>query len=152
MSAQSQPSTPLGVRLTDRLEQYWRALKRTRRMPLEEEVQPSELQDIWDYCFVVDARQSSHLAYSYLGKSLIDAYGDDMTGKEIAEMLVYPHPESLFQAFQKVVATGESLYDEGEFDSERWGKVRYRCGIFPLASNNGESVTYLIGGMRWKIY
>src|SRR4051812_40273988 len=90
------------VRLTEQMIDYWHALKGDRALPLEEEVDPQTFGDAWNHCFLVQVRESGVYAYSYLGSALIDAYGDDLTGHEVSEALVYPHPEGLFAQFQRV--------------------------------------------------
>ena len=90
--------------------------------------------------------------YSYLGERLVEAYGDDLTGKEIAETLLYPHPQSLLETFAAVVKSGEPKIDDSEFVNSRGATVKYRSCVLPLAGNDGSSVAFLLGGMKWKAF
>jgi hypothetical protein len=139
------------ARITERLERYWQEMRGDRDMPFEEEINPEALGDSWNACFLITIRDGI-FAYSYLGDALIDAYGDDITGHEIAETLAYPHPESLFRTFQAVATNGVPHTDANEFVNSRGALVKYRSCVVPLGSRNLRGITYLLGAMRWKIY
>lgn len=139
------------VRINELLQLYWQELKGNRPLPLEHEVSAEALKDIWNSCFLVVKRHGS-FAYEYLGTDLLDAYGDDLTGKEITEALLYPHPKSLFEAFQAVSTTALPAMDEGEFTNARGQVVKYRSCVLPLAAQGGDGVAFLLGGMKWKAY
>jgi hypothetical protein len=96
-------------RIHERLNEYWQTLRRERRMPLESEVAMDALADIWSSCFLLSVKPTG-FAYDYLGSSIIAAYGDDLTGKEITETLLYPHPPSLVNTFKNVVLNGVPAY------------------------------------------
>ncbi|OYW13567.1 MAG: hypothetical protein B7X02_01920 [Rhodospirillales bacterium 12-54-5] len=140
------------ARLNEQLEQYWRALKGDRALPREDEVDPDQLKEIWDSCFLVQLRADDVFSYSYLGKSLIEAYGDDLTGNEISESLIYPHPPSLSQTFRAVTKSAQPVFDESEFTNANNMLVKYRSCVVPLGAYNVTGVGFLLGGMKWKIY
>ena len=138
-------------RINERLKDYWQGLCRGRSMPLEADIAMEELKEIWDYCFLITVR-GDHFAYSYLGESLIDAFGDDVTGREITETLLYPHPQSLLGTFRNVVESGAPAEDESEFKNSLGATVKYRSCVLPLAAENVEGVAFLLGGMKWKAF
>lgn len=139
------------ARLTDRLRSYWDGLRGDRPFPREDEIDPDALKEVWDHCFLVDVRDRRTFAYSYLGNALIEAYGDDITGKEISETLIYPHPVALFRAFHDVTTNAHPGMDAGEFTNAHGLLVKYRSCVLPLGSLTIDGVTYLLGGMRWKV-
>lgn len=138
-------------RINEQLEHYWHEVRGERAMPSESDISIPKIKEIWDHCFLVNVYPDK-FAYSYLGPKLIDAYGDDITGKEIAVTLLEPHPKSLFSKFQEVVKAGGPMIDEAEFTNSRGQNVRYRACILPLASPGHTGVAYLLGGMKWKAY
>jgi hypothetical protein len=138
-------------RLTERLMDYWQSIRQGQSLPLESDVDVDALKDIWRHCFLVSVHQGK-FAYSYLGADLIEAYGDDITGHEIAETLLFPHPTSLHEVFKKVAATGVMQNDESEFVNARGAHVKYRSCVLPLAAHGQEGVAFLLGGMNWKAY
>jgi hypothetical protein len=139
-------------RIHEQLEQYWEQLRGDRALPREDEINPDSLKEVWDSCYLVTARADGSLAYSYLGKSLVEAYGDDVTGREVTEHLVYPHPDSLFATFKEVVATGKPATDESEFTNSKGNAVKYRSCVLPLTGHHRDGVGFLLGGMKWKAY
>jgi hypothetical protein len=138
-------------RINEQLEHYWHEIRGDRAMPMEGDVNITKIKDIWDHCFLVNVHHDK-FAYSYLGPKLIEAYGDDLTGKEIATTLLEPHPHSLYSKFQQVVAQGAPTNDESEFKNSQGLNVKYRACIMPLGSPGHTGVAFLLGGMKWKAY
>lgn len=138
-------------RINEQLMAYWQSMRKGRLMPLESDINPSDLAAIWPDCFLVQSHEDS-FRYDYLGASLIEAYGDDFTGHEICEALLYPHPESLFRTFHRVYATAAPVMDESEFKNSKGVVIKYRSSVLPLAHASRSGVAFLLGGMRWKAY
>lgn len=138
-------------RINEQLRAYWDKVRAGRAMPLEADINIAELKEIWGHCFLVNIHPDK-FAYSYLGPELIDAYGDDFTGKEIAIALLEPHPKSLYSKFQEVANTAQATIDESEFRNSRGQLVKYRACILPLGSASHTGVGFLLGGMKWKAY
>ncbi len=136
-------------RINEILHAYWDEVRGDRPMPLESDVNIEVLKDIWPHCFLVSVHPS-YFAYSYLGPKLIDAYGDDITGREITEKLLYPHPEPMFAEFMKVTETQKPSEHEGEFTNTRGVKVLYRSAVLPLGAHGHQGIAFLLGGMKWK--
>ena len=144
-------TAPVHHRINEQLQQYWNELRGSRAMPLESEVNIAALKAIWDHCFLVNIHPDK-FAYSYLGAQLIEAYGDDLTGREIAETLLEPHPTSLFSKFQHVASSAQPAMDDSEFTNLRGALVKYRACILPLGSLGHTGVAFLLGGMKWKAF
>jgi len=144
-------AAPTHHRINEQLRLYWEELRNGRVMPMESEISIKDLAAIWDHCFLVSVH-GDRFAYSYMGEQLIEAYGDDMTGKEIAIALLEPHPQSLFESFQKVAESGQPRIDDNAFTNSRGVEVKYRSCILPLGAKGHTGVAYLLGGMKWKAY
>ncbi len=140
------------TRIHEQLEQYWESIRGQRALPREADVQPEELKSIWNDCFLVSVRANGSFAYNYLGDALVEAYGDDITGREITETLVYPHPASLVATFRDVLNNGKPVTDESEFTNSKGAHIKYRSCVLPLAGAHGDEVRFLLGGMKWKTY
>lgn len=140
------------VRLGDALETYWRSLKGHREFPTEAEIDPSEIKNFWDNCFLINVTEGDHdsgYKYAYLGQGLIDAYGDDFTKEEV-NVLVEPNRQRIIEKVEETVETRAPVYDEGEFTNAAGVNVRYRKVFLPLGDR--ELVEYVLGGIRWKGY
>jgi hypothetical protein len=142
---------PKSPRMNERLQSYWQECCAGRPMPLESDINMEDIKDIWGHCFLVSVKQGK-FSYSYLGPQLVDAYGDDLTGKEVAETLLQPHPLSLLKTFAHVADKAVPAMDESEFVNSRGLTVKYRSCVLPLALANQPSVAFLLGGMNWKAY
>jgi hypothetical protein len=138
-------------RINQRLQDYWESVRGEKRIPNESDIVSEDLADIWEHCFLIDVKNSG-FEYDYLGSSIIDAYGDDLRGREICETLVYPHPPSLLKTFRSVVNTAKPVIDESQFKNNKGQQIRYRSCVLPLGKVGQVGVQFLLGGMKWKAY
>ena len=140
-------------RITTILKDYWEYTKHTRPFPTAGEVQKADLEEIWDNCFLVKADNScvrpEDYEYIYLGKNVITAFGEDLTGMHIEDMHV-PEASHLAEEYEKVLATKLPVYDSGELHLENGKTVLYRQILLPLGQN-GITITSIIGGISYKI-
>ncbi len=130
---------------------YWKALKKDRPFPREDEVDSQALASVWDSCFLVTLLERNNGAkgfhYEYVGKELLEAYGQDMTGLT-ADHDDAPQIASMLHAMERA-GQGEPVLDESVFINRRHLEIRYRCCLLPLGSNG--RVEYILGCMRWKL-
>jgi len=145
-------------RINEKLLSYWEEKKGSRLFPLESEINPDELEQVWDSCFLVSV-DAAHVAmngspyhYIYLGQSLVDAYGDDLGNRQVCEQLIYPGNMSLIHHFDEIVTTKQPANDESEFKNINNMLIKYRSCMMPLGKDNSDEVAYIIGGMKWKAF
>lgn len=136
------------ARLTDILLGHWQAIKGDRPFPAENEVDVAPLAPIWDDCFLIQSCKERQYRYDYLGKHLIEAYGEDACREEI-DILVSPYGRGMIEKFNIVADSGAPLHDDGIFSNARHIEVRYRQLLLPLGHDG--VVTHILGGMRWKL-
>lgn len=141
-------------RINERLLEYWSAKKAGRAFPTEGEIDPEEIAEIWDSCFLVrtDEVGRSKYQYTYLGNALIDAYGDDLNNKDICEKLVSPTSMSLVHKFDEVCKTKQPVDEESEFTNNKGMLIKFRSCMLPLGKDDSQDVAFVIGGMKWKAF
>lgn len=142
---------PMEQRITERLLAYWEQLIKKGPIPLESAVNPDHLEGVWPSCFLINVSEN-RFRYDYLGDLLVEAYGDDLSGKEISSHLLYPDAPTLFNAIQESLSTQKPVQDEGEFTNKKGLVIRYRSIVLPLAKEAGNPPDYVLGGMRWRGY
>lgn len=137
-------------RIHNRLHKYWEEVRGAKSYPLESDIDPDVLADIWDDCFLINLHsgEDRQADFSYLGKNLIEAYGDDVTGKGVCDILIDPHGSSTVERIEKVLESQAPVEEEGEFTNASHLRVQYREILLPLGENG--AITYIIGGMRWR--
>lgn len=146
------PSQGHDRRITRRLLLYWMEKRGERDLPCESDIVPSELTDIWDSCFLVRVdEENAHrtFRFSYMGKELIEAYGDDLAGYEVCENLVDLSTNTIALQLNKAIQLGEPVIVESEFKNKNNILIRYRQCLLPLESEEGKT-GYVLGGMRWR--
>lgn len=149
-------SDPQGMerRITERLMAYWTSRKGERVFPALSDIDPKDLEDIWDHCFLIQVLQTpvgdedEIYRYTHLGESIVAAYGHTIIGADIYTSLMSPSGGRITDFFDKVVASSTPLTEESEFLNTQNIIIRYRQCVFPLGENKGR-VDHLLGGMRW---
>ena len=135
------------------LRDYWDSLRLNRPYPCENEIDTDDIDSIWDSCFLIsidDVTRRMGYRYSYLGKKLIEAYGDDDGNPDIVTQLLSTRSQRIKDNFDEVLHSQKPLVDEAEFVNLKHMNIRYRISLFPLGDANG--VTHIIGCMRWRMY
>ena len=130
-------------RLTLRLMAYWERLRASRTMPSQKEIEPENLSDVWDYCFLLPAENLSNatIPYTYLGDNLSNWLGDTQSPMNI---------KRLRAGYPRVVETMRPVLEEGEFEGPGGQLVKYRQCLLPLGENG--QVQAILGGIRFKIF
>jgi hypothetical protein len=141
-------------RISERLLSLWEELRGDREIPQESDLDIQLLSDYWESCFMVEITNRGDerdYKYSYLGTSIIDAYGDDLTGKELYNHLIAPYTQMLLLKFETVVGDLATVTDESEFMNLKGDMIRYRQCLVPLGSKDGL-VGFILGTMTWSKY
>lgn len=140
-------------RITFRLLGYWEQLRREngRPMPSESDIDPDDIQDLWDYCFLVQTRDmyKDDYNYTYLGSAILHAYKGGLSMDNPCG-LVSPNANRLALNYSRILETRQPILEEGEFRNVRNQLVKYRQCLLPLGY--GDEVDAIFGGMRFKIF
>lgn len=141
-------------RISERLLSLWDELRGDAEIPQESALDIHRLSDYWESCFIVEITERGDerdYKYSYLGTSIIDAYGDDLTGKEVYNHLIAPYSQMLLLKFETVVGDLATVTDEAEFTNLKGAQIRYRQCLVPLGATTGR-VGFILGTMTWSQY
>lgn len=137
-------------RITLRLLAYWEKLRKGRDMPTEEDVDPEDIRDLWDNCFLIhisDLHKDGY-NYIYLGTEIKNAYQGGLTDADMNGM-VSPNAAKLENCYTEIINTCKPVVDEGEFINGHGDLVKYRQCLLPLGKNG--QVEAIFGGMRYKL-
>src|ERR1700761_8086466 len=113
-------------RITLRLLGYWERLRKDRDMPTEQDIDPEDIHDLWDSCFLIHVKdlEKSGYNYTYLGQAIEEAYQGGLSSADPA--LVSPHASKLSVCYAQIAQTRKPVVDEGEFVNQRNETVKYR--------------------------
>lgn len=138
-------------RITLRLLAYWEKLRGDRLMPTEENINPDDIEDLWDSCMLIHVRDLDRKDYNftYLGAAIIEAYRHGLPPDD-PDKLASPNAGTLAHSYSKVIATMKPVLEEGEFRNPHNELIKYRQVLLPLGDENG--VKAIFGGMRFKIF
>lgn len=137
-------------RITLRLLAYWEKLRAGRDMPSEEDIDPDDIGDLWDHCFLIHIKdlQKEGYHYTYLGSEIKKAYQGGLSDAD-TNGLVSPNAVKLADCYMEIMHSGKPLVDEGEFRNSHGDMVKYRQCLLPLGASG--QVDTIFGGMRYKI-
>lgn len=136
-------------RITETLLKYWESKKDGRDFPEESDINSEEIEEIWDSCFLVQVLDGK-FTYSFLGKSIIEAYGDNLEGEEVVENEIYPESPETTAKFAEIVQTKEANKFEGAFINRNNMDIKFRKTLMPLGRDG--KVEYILGAMRWRSF
>lgn len=153
MTNQASEAYPYGERrLSLRLLRYWQEKRGLRVLPIENDIDPEELGQDWDYCFLLQSRDVANVEdynFTYLGTKIMKAYFDKSID-EHNQFMVGPNAFRLSKYFAQVLETKEPVLDEGEFETVHGRRVLYRQVLLPLG-NLDKGIEAIFGGMNYKI-
>lgn len=138
-------------RITLRMLSYWEKLRKDRPMPTEQDIDPDDIVDLWDSCFLIHVKDLNQpdYNYTYLGQKILDAYKHGLSDGDATEVLS-PNAGKLAMSFSKVIESSKPLIGEGEFKNIHQETVKYRQCLLPLGENG--RVDAILGGMHFKIF
>ncbi len=146
-----QDSSYLERRITLRLVAYWERLRDGREMPTENDINPDDIDDLWDHCFMIhvaDLKKSDY-NYIYLGDAIIEAYQGKLSDDDSASV-VSLNAGKLAQSYGRVISECRPVIEEGEFINLVGDTVKYRQCLLPLGVDG--RVDAVFGGMRYKVF
>lgn len=130
-------------RLSLRLLAYWERLRAGRDMPTEAEIDPDQLADVWNYCFVIHASDLSMPDYNYL-----------YLGPQLEPWLLHQKEHLNINMFtadcRRVVEGLRPFVGEGECQDAQGRILKYRHCLLPLGDNG--QVQAVLGGARFKVF
>jgi len=148
MNSMSYQSEMEERRITLRLLSYWERRRGSRRMPAEVDIDPADIADLWEYCFMAHTKDIGKPGYhfAYLGKTIKDVYHEGLKHTD-ADAPIFPDMETLAKGYQHVLTKCEPLVTNGEITNLHGDIFKYRQVLLPLGV--GNTVQAVFGGMRF---
>lgn len=135
-------------RMVPRLVRYWLEKCAGRDFPSLDDIEPRDLGDVWNSCFVLDTISSPNFPYfHYLGPSLAKYSGVLLSGEQdwtqtLLDQAVRNYRDALEQ---RTPILGED--ELVRFDGSR---ILFRSVLLPL-SDDQKTVNYILGAANGKI-
>ena len=130
---------------------YWNQQRGERAFPTEHDIDPDALKDVWNNCFLLQARdieRRDDFNYSFLGTNIIRAYRGSAMQPDDSGM-VGPNAAQLSNSFAVVLENKSPIEEDGEFLALDGTRVQYRQCLLPLGEENGR-ITAVFGGLSLR--
>lgn len=153
LSLATNTQTPDERRRGKRLYDYWCQLCDGRAFPLEEELDPDELGELWDDCFLIQLRDIEHVQhynYTYLGANILGAYESGQLQSHVPG-LASLNALHLAEEFRNVMELGSPYFFEDEHRINSQQIIKFRQCLLPLGNHEGR-IASILGEMRFRIY
>lgn len=136
-------------RTTLRLLSYWERLRGARPMPTEEDIDPDDLHDLWDCCFLLHVKDMDKpdYNYTYLGDDILNTLREEGEPEETA--FKSQQIKELTKNYHKVVEGRKPLLEEGQFYNSAQTHFKFRQCLLPLGE--GDEVLAILGAVRFKV-
>lgn len=143
-------------RVSEILSGYWDKKRGQHAFPKETDIDPNELQPVWDYCFLISLthdvendRTAHH--YEYLGPALFSSLDFDAPNPEACEQILAVDRPSVQRAVMAAIQSNQPAEWQEEVCSTETLEYRVRGCVLPLGGAGG-AVSYLLGGLNWRAY
>jgi hypothetical protein len=135
-------TSPAERRVTLRLLSYWERLRGRRPMPSQADIDPEDLHDLWDCCFLLPVSGGG----GYVGPEILRVLGGERGGEGQALQGL----GELAGNCPRVVESRKPLLEEGEFCTAAQARVKYRQCLVPLGE--GVEVQAILGAVRFRLF
>lgn len=130
---------------------YWDELRGENDFPAHDDVDPSQLRDLWPFVFIVSLGENPEDSFITFGGAEIAKFcGHDPTGRSAEECFPSPVWERMKHLFDAVVKQRRPLGASDNFTMRDGREVIYRSVVMPL-SDGGEEIKSLLGVIKFKI-
>lgn len=142
-------------RLTHRLVDYWQQIKGDRPFPMVNDIDPDEIADMWEYCYLIQISKSTDFsrehAYSltFLGRALQSFRQQGDSAHEAAFLMTLP-PDKLDTIYTEMLMTRLPIVENVDDFYTPIGVIKYRQAICPIGTEDGQ-IRGIFGGMRFKV-
>ena len=137
-------------RCTNLLCEYWENLRGNRLYPDTSEIEPEQLSNIWDYCFIVKYASDQYII-QHVGNAIIQAYENDLNIAD-APIIQFDNVDNIQYFLDEVVESKEPLVEQSEWcNPEENEVVKFRQCFLPLGPDE-NTVKAIIGAIRYKRY
>ena len=145
----SESENPRERRLVLRLLGYWRDLCGERDWPAASDVVSADMDDMWDYSFILDFKGSEPV-FRHFGNWHTEFYGADMSGQAVSALARDTLAERSTYYFAEVLRRRIPITYGGEVTEPGGRKILYRSILMPL-SDDGINMTGILGGSNCKL-
>ena len=125
------------------------AMTRIDSFPDSGTVDGATIGDMWPYCFVIGLTAGKP-AFTYFGEWHGSFYGEDMTGRPLADLAGGTLAERATSYYEEVVERGVPITYGGELEEPVGRNLLYRSILMPM-SDSGDTVDALLGGANCRV-
>ncbi len=138
-------------RHTFRLLSYWNSIKEDDKFPDLSEISLGDMEDLWDYCFVLDVTRRENPEFQHFGTELVRIFGEDYTGKHLQDAEAHSVLADISKFIEEVWLMESPVSHCGEVTVDG-SLLRYRSLLAPLCEDQDDQIHYLIGTTNFRAY
>jgi hypothetical protein len=128
---------------TERLIDYWRALRGEAAVPARASVDPTDFVALAPRRFIVARGEGGEFAFRLAGEQLIDLHDRSLQGEPLEKVWRLVHRRRLSSLLEAALAAGEPLVISAEAWSADAAHLRLEILFLPLAGPDGVADRFL---------
>jgi hypothetical protein len=137
-------------RLVSRVLTHWKQMAAGQKLPSKEDIDPWIVGDDWSHCTLIDvAPVLQYSTFVSVGSELAAATGQDLSGKQICEVVPHTLLGLMLLHLPRVVRTGRYFTVEGDAMIHSGKPILYRSVLLPL-SKQGTTVDSILGASNYR--
>ena len=140
-------------RLTERLVSFYTLIKKEKPFPDYARFNHTMIEDIWHQCFVVsvDTNYGIKCKYLYMGNSVVEAYGQNLTGVGVDPGAKKFPGAVTYKNMVTAVEKKSAYQDHGSFVNKNSEMIKYRACFLPFG-NEKKGITHIIVGLSYRVF
>jgi len=123
---------------------YWCLKRGSRAMPGRQDIDPIELKRLLPHLLLTDVIDGGkRFRFRLVGTAIQEAFGRNMTGFHIDEVMTSPYLEFISALYRDIVEKQKPIYSESTYYSQHTVGMRAERLMLPLASD-GATVDMVV--------
>ncbi len=137
-------------RINKSLLRYWEDLyQKNERIPNKSMVNPNDIQDLWNSCFIIKTNSNE---YDFMGEDVKSIQGGkSLVVKDIYTNLLCPKNSNIPYIVKEVLSSKSPVSNDSSYENQYGLTIKYRRCFLPLLCDNDE-ISYILGCIRWRSY
>jgi hypothetical protein len=128
---------------------YWQSKRGMRAMPRRAEIDPAEIPRLLPYLQIVE-RNAGRFRYRLAGSAIVEAYGRELTGKFIDEVIPAHRLAIAEHHYSTVYDSGRPIFARNNYVTTKAVDIIATRIILPL-STSGEQASLLLMGQTFEL-
>jgi hypothetical protein len=129
---------------------YWEQQRGSRAMPRRRDIDPVEIPRLLPHLLLIERAQDGRYRYRLAGTAVVDAYGRELTGRLVDEVIPAPRRAIAERHYSTVFTTSRPIFVRNKYAPRNATEFVVSRIVLPLSTDDGASVYQLLMGQTFE--